>query len=63
VIVWENVIHIGERDCSMQRRHQKLIEESPTPILDDERRKELLESAVRATEYIGYEGPGTFEFL
>jgi acetyl-CoA carboxylase biotin carboxylase subunit len=58
-----NAIHIGERDCSMQRRHQKLIEESPAVLLDDARREELLNSAVRATKHIGYEGAGTFEFL
>ena len=58
-----SAIHIGERDCSMQRRHQKLIEESPAMVLDEARRKELLESAVRATKHIGYEGAGTFEFL
>jgi len=58
-----NAIHVGERDCSMQRRHQKLIEESPAVVLDDTRRKELHEAAVRATKFLKYEGAGTFEFL
>jgi len=58
-----NAIHLGERDCSMQRRHQKLIEESPAVILDEKRRQELLEVAVKATKYLKYEGAGTFEFL
>lgn len=58
-----NVLHIGERDCSMQRRHQKLIEESPAIALTPEIRAELHASAVRATKYIKYEGAGTFEYL
>lgn len=58
-----NIIHIGERDCSMQRRHQKLIEESPAILLDDKTRKKLHQTAIRAAQAIGYEGAGTFEFL
>ncbi len=58
-----NAIHIGERDCSLQRRHQKLIEESPAQILDEETREKLHEVAVKAVKYIGYENAGTFEFL
>ncbi|OCR97705.1 acetyl-CoA carboxylase [Campylobacter fetus subsp. testudinum] len=58
-----NVVHIGERDCSMQRRHQKLIEESPAVILDEKTRTELHATAVKATKAIGYAGAGTFEFL
>lgn len=58
-----NVVHIGERDCSMQRRHQKLIEESPAIFLDEETRQKLLDTAVQATKAIKYVGAGTFEFL
>ena len=58
-----NVIHIGERDCSLQRRHQKLIEESPAILLDQETREKLLQTAVKAAKEIGYQSAGTFEFL
>jgi len=58
-----NAVHLGERDCSMQRRHQKLIEESPAVILDSKTRENLLKTAVKATKAIGYENAGTFEFL
>ncbi len=58
-----NAIHVGERDCSLQRRHQKVIEESPAILLNDETRKHLHDVAVRATKYLKYEGAGTFEFL
>ena len=58
-----NVIHVGERDCSMQRRHQKLIEETPATILDEKTREKLHETAIAATKAIGYYGSGTFEFL
>ncbi len=58
-----NVIHLGERECSIQRRHQKLIEESPSPIVDDKLRNEMGEMAIRGAKAINYEGLGTVEFL
>ena len=56
-------IHLGERDCSVQRRHQKILEESPTPAMDDAARAQLAEMAVRAVVSAGYENVGTLEFL
>jgi acetyl-CoA carboxylase biotin carboxylase subunit len=58
-----NAVHLWERDCSMQRRHQKLVEESPSPMLRPEVRKELCESAVRLVKAAGYANAGTVEFL
>ena len=57
------VVHLGERECTIQRRHQKLIEESPSPVMDAKRRKELGAKVVKALEGIGYTNAGTVEFL
>ncbi len=58
-----NVVHVGERDCSTQRRQQKLIEETPALALSQSARARLLEMAIKAAKHIGYVGAGTFEFL
>ncbi|HEY6695666.1 MAG TPA: biotin carboxylase N-terminal domain-containing protein, partial [Solirubrobacteraceae bacterium] len=58
-----NTIHLGERDCSLQRRHQKLIEESPAPLVDDELREKIGKIATDAAEAVGYHGAGTIEGL
>lgn len=58
-----NVCHLSERECSIQRRHQKLVEESPSPFLDDDLRERMGQAAIQAGKAIGYEGVGTVEFL
>ena len=58
-----NIIHLGERECSIQRRHQKLIEESPSPVITDGIRKKMGEIAVKGAKSIGYQSAGTIEFL
>ena len=56
-------VQLGERDCSVQRRHQKLIEETPSPVITDDERKNLLEKTVKMVEQINYEGAGTVEYI
>ncbi len=58
-----HIIHLGERDCTIQRRHQKLIEESPSPMLSEKLRKKMGEAAVKCAKSIGYVNAGTIEFL
>jgi len=58
-----NTVHLGERDCSVQRRYQKIIEESPCPILNESERRKLLNLSVNAVSRLGYEGAGTLEFI
>ena len=58
-----NVIHLGERDCTIQRRHQKLVEETPSPAVDDELRARIGAIAVDAARAVGYRSAGTIEGL
>ncbi len=58
-----NVIHLGERDCSVQRRNQKLVEEAPCPVLDEDLRQQMGDAAVKAAQAVKYSGAGTVEFL
>lgn len=58
-----NVVHLGERDCTIQRRFQKLIEESPCPVISDAKRKEVCDAAVDLAKHVGYDSVGTVEFL
>ena len=58
-----NVIHLGERDCTIQRRFQKLIEESPCPVISDQKRNEVCEAAVNLAKHVNYDSVGTVEFL
>lgn len=60
---YNHIIHLGERDCSIQRRHQKLLEESPSPVVDNKLRKRLGEAAIRAAKEVKYVSAGTVEFL
>src|SRR5205814_5356484 len=58
-----NVVHLGERECSIQRRHQKLIEESPSPALSDKMRRKMGGIVIDAARAVQYQNAGTFEFL
>lgn len=58
-----NAIHLNERDCSIQRRHQKLVEESPSPFINDELRQKMGAAAIKGVQSVNYEGAGTIEFL
>src|SRR5204862_8072656 len=58
-----NVVHLGERECSIQRRHQKVIEECPSPINDADLRQRMGEAAIRIAQSVAYVGAGTVEFL
>jgi acetyl-CoA carboxylase biotin carboxylase subunit len=60
---YRNVIHLGERDCSIQRRHQKVLEESPCPVMTARLREKMGKAAVRAAQVVGYSNVGTVEFL
>ena len=61
--MYGGVVCLGDRDCSMQRRHQKMIEESPAPSISEKTRKKMIEAAAKAAHAVNYEGVGTIEFL
>ena len=60
---YQNILHLGERDCTIQRRFQKIIEEAPSPVLKEETRKEMCDSSIRLSEKVGYDSVGTVEYL